>query len=165
MSYMPLPPDVESGLRRSQPSFVPARQMTGSRGVSRYTGGSRLRPLHVLSGKVAVHQSMKDVADSADDAAANADADAAAGGLTGLVVAGDADVLGQQQLVQQDRQASSVRQRARNLWNGLFRERHDVRMYKGMVVKQHKVRLMRCCSEFPLVYHLLVCVVVCCWRT
>jgi hypothetical protein len=143
MSYMPLPPDVESGLRRSQPSFVPAR--TGSRVVSR-NAGSRLRSLRVVSGKVAVHQSMKDVvdADAAEDAAAAAAADAGAGAAAGggLGAADDASVLGQQQqYMQQDHQAPSVRQRARNLWNGLFGERHDVRMYKDMVVKQHKVRL------------------------
>jgi hypothetical protein len=86
---------------------------------------------------------MKDVADTADDAAANANA----GAGSGLGLADDAEVLGQQrqqqqQLMQQDRQVSGVRQRARNLWNGLFGERHDVRMYKDMVVKQHKVRLL-----------------------
>jgi hypothetical protein len=89
---------------------------------------------------------MKDVADTADDAAENADAGAGSG--LGFCVADDADVLGQmpqrQQLMQQDRQVSGVRQRAVNLWNGLFGERHDVRMYKDMVVKQHKVRLVWC---------------------
>jgi hypothetical protein len=127
MSYMPLPPDVESGLRRSQPSFVPPRQLTGSKVMSRNGGASRLRTFQVLSGKVATQSSLKDVADAADAA-----------------VAADGDVAGRDAADQQQQwQVPGVKRRALNLWNGMFGERHDVRMYKDLMVKQHKVRKMK----------------------
>ncbi|WIA11021.1 hypothetical protein OEZ85_011175 [Tetradesmus obliquus] len=135
MSYMPLPPDVESGLRRSQHSFVPARQLTGSRTGSKIVsrnGGSRLRAFQVLSGKVATHNSLPEIADTA----AAVDAEAGAVGCGGA--AGGADDDQQCVLMEQQLQVPSLRQRARNLWNGLFGERHDVRMYKDLLVKQHK---------------------------
>uniref|UniRef100_A0A383V720 Uncharacterized protein n=1 Tax=Tetradesmus obliquus TaxID=3088 RepID=A0A383V720_TETOB len=135
MSYMPLPPDVESGLRRSQHSFVPARQLTGSRTGSKIVsrnGGSRLRAFQVLSGKVATHNSLPEIADTA----AAVDAEAGAVGCGGA--AGGADDDQRCVMMEQQLQVPSLRQRARNLWNGLFGERHDVRMYKDLLVKQHK---------------------------
>ncbi|KAF6255033.1 hypothetical protein COO60DRAFT_259439 [Scenedesmus sp. NREL 46B-D3] len=125
MSYMPLPPDVESRLRRSPHSTVPQRQLGASRAASR-DAGSRLRSFHVVSGKVVTQGSLKDPADAAHAAPA-VEADA-----------GGSDFAKISQQLQQPQQTASLRQCGRNLWQGMFGERHDVRMYKDLLLKQHR---------------------------